>query len=265
MQENYSKIQAAGLGLAAISYDSPAILKTFAARRSITFPLLSDTDSKIIRSYGILNTSLAPNSPQYGIPNPGIYFVDQHGRVKAKYFEDDFRERQTAAVILMRQFGIQPATKHDSITAKHLSVRTSASRDAARMGQHLALMLDVDLPPRVHVYAPGVHDGYIPIDWKQNETPAAKSGSVAYPAAKTIFLEVINEKVPVFQGHFRLTRDLILGTDKDLASAADPSGNVTFSGTFRYQACDDEKCFVPETVPLSWTLHFEPLDRVRAK
>jgi len=265
LQENYSKIKEAGLGLAAISYDSPAILKTFAARRNITFPLLSDGGSKIIRAYGILNTSVEANSSSFGIPNPGIYFIDRQGRVKAKYFEDDYRERQTAAVILMRQFGIRPVTKHNSTTAKHLSIVTSASSDTAHMGQHLVLMLDVDLPPRVHVYAPGVHDGYIPIDWKQNDTLAAKTGTVAYPTAKTIFLDAIKEKVPVYQEHLRLTRDLILGNDKDLASAADNSGTVTFSGTFRYQACDDEKCFVPETVPVSWTLHFEPLDRIRAK
>ena len=249
----------------AISYDSPAILKTFAARRNITFPLLADTDSKIIRAYGILNTSVATNAPQFGIPNPGIYFIDKQGRVKAKYFEDDYRERQTAAVILMRQFGIEPVTKHNSTSAKHLSVSTSASRDTAHMGQHLALIIDVDLPPRVHVYAPGVKGGYIPIDWKQNDTPAAQTGPVAYPAAKTIFLDAIKERVPVYQDHFRLTREIILSNDKDLAAAADSTGTIILSGTFRYQACDDEKCFVPETVPVSWTLHFEPLDRIRAQ
>jgi len=37
--------------LAAISYDSEAILKYFADRRKIDFPLLADPDSKIIRAY----------------------------------------------------------------------------------------------------------------------------------------------------------------------------------------------------------------------
>jgi hypothetical protein len=70
--------------------------------------------------------------------------------------------------------------------------------------------------------------------------------------------------VPVFEGHFRLVREITLGTDKDLARAADKDGNFKVIGTLRYQACDNERCFLPEIVPLTWTFHFEPLDRVRA-
>jgi hypothetical protein len=263
LQQNYNKIQAAGLSLVAISYDSPAILKTFAARKNITFPLLSDPESKAIRDYGILNDSVQQGSPQYGIPYPGIYFLDNHGIVKAKYFEDDFRERQTAAVILMREFGIEPTAKHSSITAKHVSLSTSASTETAHMGQHISLLLDINLPPRVHVYAPGVQ-GYIPIDWQQTDSPAAKIAAPHFPAAQTLFLEAIKEKVPVYEGHIRLTREVVFTNDKDIAPLVDKDGNLTLQGTFRYQACDDEKCFLPETVPLTWTFHFEPLDRIRA-
>jgi hypothetical protein len=257
-------VQKAGLGLAAISYDSPAVLKAFAARRSITFPLLSDTETKIIRSYGILNATVEKGSSSYGIPNPGIYVLDAKGRVRAKYFEDDYKERQTAAGILLQEFGLAPATPHIAVKGKHLSLSTSASSTEARMGRHVSLMVDVELPARVHVYAPGVK-GYIPIEWKQEDISAAKSGAVAYPVARTLFLPAIQEKVPVFEGRFRLRRDIVLGSDKDLAALADKDGNLKLQGTFRYQACDDEKCFLPETVPLAWSFHFEPLDRVRAK
>jgi AhpC/TSA family/Disulphide bond corrector protein DsbC len=264
LQAHYDKIQAAGLGLAAISYDSPAVLQTFAARRNITFPLLSDADSKIIRAYGILNSSVDKTSPSYGIPYPGIYVLNKDGTVKAKYFGDDYRERQTAAVILMSQFGIEPATDHTSIAAKHLSLSTSASNAEARMGQHVLLSIDVGLPARVHVYAPGVQ-GYIPIQWKQADTPAAKSADVVFPTPQTLFLEAIKETVPVFEGHFRMSREITMGPDAALAALADKDGNVTLQGSVRYQACDDTKCFIPETVPVSWSFHFERLDRIRAK
>ena len=51
-----------GLGLAAISYDSVAALKNFADRKHITYPLLSDSDSKIIRAFGILNETVPADS-----------------------------------------------------------------------------------------------------------------------------------------------------------------------------------------------------------
>jgi peroxiredoxin len=51
-----------------MSYDSVGSLKNFAERQHITCPLLSDADSKIIRAYGILNETVRPGSPAYGIP-----------------------------------------------------------------------------------------------------------------------------------------------------------------------------------------------------
>ena len=39
---------------------------------------------------------------------------------------------------------------------------------------------------------------------------------------------------------------------------------LTLSGTFDYQACDDELCFEPVSVPLSFTLDLDLLDGQRA-
>ena len=41
--------------------------------------------------------------------------------------------------------------------------------------------------------------------------------------------------------------------------------SLTITGRFEYQACDDKACFVPQTVPLSWTIGLKALDRDRAK
>jgi hypothetical protein len=41
-----------------------------------------------------------PESSQYGIPYPGTYLVDTQGKVVAKYFEQDMRERISASAIL---------------------------------------------------------------------------------------------------------------------------------------------------------------------
>ena len=105
LEQNLARIQKEGLGLAAISYDSVAVLKNFADRRKITFPLLSDPESKIIRSFGILNETVKPGAAQYGIPRPGTYIVDRQGKIVSKYFEEDFRERVSISDILAGQFG----------------------------------------------------------------------------------------------------------------------------------------------------------------
>ena len=55
LERDLGGIEKHGLGLAVISYDSVPILKNFAERKNITYPLISDTDSRIIRAFGILN------------------------------------------------------------------------------------------------------------------------------------------------------------------------------------------------------------------
>ena len=59
LQGRLEELRGQGLGVAAISYDSEAVLADFSQRRGITFPLLSDDDSSVIEAFGILNTVAA--------------------------------------------------------------------------------------------------------------------------------------------------------------------------------------------------------------
>ena len=59
LQDRLEELQSAGIGVAAISYDSEDTLFKFAESRGITFPLLSDDDSVVITDFGILNTIVA--------------------------------------------------------------------------------------------------------------------------------------------------------------------------------------------------------------
>jgi hypothetical protein len=44
---------------------------------------------------------------------------------------------------------------------------------------------------------------------------------------------------------------------------ADGSGRFILEGTLRYQACDDRVCYIPQNLPVKWTLQFQDLDRQR--
>jgi len=255
LQENLNEIHKRGLGLAAISYDSPAILKSFADRKQIAYPLLSDPGSKIIREYGLLNQTI-PQGPFFGIPYPGTYILDRDRKVVSKYFEDDYTQRFTAADILIRQFGAAAGASHATVEAKHLRISTSAGTAVVHTGQRIALTVDISAPTGVHVYAPGV-SGYIPIDLQIADAPAYSVHPGEYPASKTMRLAAIDETVPVYLGDFRIVREITIS--KNAAQ-----GELTVQGSLRYQACDEKQCYVPETIPLSWTLRVEPLDRQRA-
>ena len=263
LEQNLDRIRKQGLGLAAISYDSVEILKNFAGRRHITFPLLSDPDSKIIRAFGILNETVKPGTPQFGIPNPGTYVVNTKGMVVAKYFEDDIRERVSASDILVRQFGAVADAASGTAETDHLRLTTAASVAVARPGHRIALSLEIDLKPNMHVYAPGV-EGYIPIDWKLEEGPASKALPFQYPASRMLHLKAIGETAPVYRGRVRITREITFGPENVVRPLVTAAGELILKGSLRYQACDDRKCYLPETVPLEWRFHFEGLDRERA-
>ena len=246
--------------MAAISYDSVAELKNFADRKHITYLLLSDPDSKIIRTFGILNETVPANSMAYGIPYPGTYLVDTSGKVVAKFFEQDFKER-TPAVEILERFGGALGSMQATMEAKHLRLSTSASTNVVHPNQRVALFLNIDLMPRMHVYAQGVQ-GYVAIEWKMTET-AAKFYPVRYPAPEKLRLEVIKETVPVYRGHVRLGEDVAIGTEAQVKPRLNEHGEMVLEGSLYYQACDDHECYFPETVPLKWTFKFEPLDRER--
>jgi hypothetical protein len=263
LEQNLDRIRKQGLGLAAVSYDSVEVLKNFADRKHITFPLLSDPESKIIRAFGILNETVKPGTPQFGIPYPGTFIVDAKGTVVAKYFEEDFRERVSASDILVRQFGALADAASGSVETNHLRLTTAASVSVARPGHRIVLSLELDLKPDMHLYAPGVQ-GYIPIDWKLEEGPAAKAHPFAYPASRKLHLKAIGETVPVYRGRVRITREITFGPENAVRPLVTPTGELILKGSLRYQACDDRKCYVPETIPLEWRFHFEGLDRERA-
>ena len=64
----------------AVSYDSPAILKDFANRHKIEFPLVADPESKIISSFGVFNSQATGMTK--GMAHPGFYFIDAAGVIR---------------------------------------------------------------------------------------------------------------------------------------------------------------------------------------
>ena len=255
LENSRTQLESQGLGVAAISFDSVAVLHNFAQRKSIHIPLLSDAGSKIIRAYGILNETVGKDDEVYGIPHPGTFLLDASGKVVSKDFEEDFRDRVTAASILASRFGAAVDAAKSDVVGKQALLSLSASNATLHVGERITLVIDVTLKPGMHVYAPGV-DGYIPVAWAMGPSPSWTAHDAVFPASEKLRLEAIQETVPVYQNHIRITRDVTVGQNVK-------PGPLTVEGTFRYQACDDRVCYIPQTLPLKWTFEVQPLDRAR--
>jgi hypothetical protein len=252
-----------GIRIAAISYDTVETLKFFSDRVGIGYPLLSDPDSEVIQAFGVLNTSVPKDHQNYGIPNPGEFLINPDRTVRAKFFEESFRDRFTGGQILVTELGVAAGGATTTIETAHLKATTWASDAIVRGGNRLALGIDVELKPKMHVYAPGV-EGYIAIDWPMEEAAGVRVMPVSYPESKRLEMPAIQEVVPVYEGSLRLVRDVHIGQPDEVAALLDAQGRFTLRGKLRYQACDDKVCYLPQTLELSWTLQFEQHDRTRA-
>jgi len=263
LQGRVKELRSKGLNVAAISYDPVAVLADFARRRDITFPLLSDAGSVTITDYGILNTTVASTSRIRGIPFPGTFILDRRAVVTARFFEQNYQERETAASILTR-LGSHELRSSTLVSAPSLTIASSVTDSAVALGTNFSLILDLEPAKGVHVYAPGV-TGYTPIALAIDSQPGLLVKDAVYPTSEDYYFKPLNEHVPVFQQPFRIVQDVAIDPTIPGQVALQGVSTVTITGTLRYQACDDRVCFSPQSVPLSWTVTLHPLDLERAR
>lgn len=262
MQTAFPRFQKQGVKLAAISYDNEGILKFFADRHNIQFPLLGDPNSATIGAYGVLNQEAT--GMQKGFARPGYFFIDSHGIIREKFFEAKYRERLTGNSILSKLFPELGQEVTNTVDAAHLQLALQQSDPIAVPGTRLTLSVEVRLPAEVHVYAPGT-TGYKPIKLVLDPVQYLQFEPAVYPAAKILYLPAIKEKVPVFESTFHISQDVQVNTGAEFWASLGKDGKVfTISGKLEYQACDQTTCFVPTSVPVKWHLQVLPLDRTRA-
>ena len=288
LQDRLEELRGQGLGVAAISYDSEAVLADFSRRRGITYPLLSDDDSEVITEFGIVNTvaveGLGPNgddpdviadvaryvsiagaSPkEIGTPYPGTFMLDRTGRVTSRFFEEFYRERNTTANVMLKLgTGLSPIEAIRGSTA-HLKFTAYPSNPNVTVGSRFSVAVEAEPNPDIHVYAPGAEAlGYRVVSLNLAPVPHVRFEPVQFPASEIYYFEPLDERVPVYQGPFTLLQELVIEGTREAARALRQLDALTLSGTFDFQACDDEVCFVPVSVPISFTLDLDALDRTR--
>lgn len=281
LQGRVAELQAKGIGLAAVSYDAPAILAAFSRQRGITFPLLSDVGSETIKRFGILNTVamellgpnandpalademkkyvsvVGPNPRMAGIAFPGTFILDRRGRVTSRFFEEFYIDRNTSSSIMAR-LGTGQAVAGLKISTGQLDMTTYPSDAALAPGNRFTLAVDVAPHRGMHVYAPGA-SGYRVVELNIEPQPYVRVLQAKYPASQIYVFKPLNERVPVYQKPFSLLQEMLLEGTPQAQAALRGKETLTLKGNLEYQACDDTLCFNPESVPLSWTLTLRSL------
>jgi hypothetical protein len=161
-----------------------------------------------------------------------------------------------ALLLLLCSIGLlssQSTAADNEIKSKHLTVKLSQSAESVRPGARVELLATVTLQPNLHVYAPGIEPPYKPIALTVERDPKFRFAPLKYPPSKKLHLAAIDETVPAYEGTFTIVQPASV--------SANASGQVEIKGRLDYQTCDDKICYLPVSLPLSWTLAVVPSGR----
>ena len=241
----------AGLGVAAISYDPPATLKRFSAAHQISYPLLSDQGSAVIRKFGILNPNIPEGNMFHGIPFPGDYVLAPDGTVTDKHFIPDYQTRPTASGILLADFNVIADGASVDIAADEVRARISLSSAVTAQSLELGVSVEITIASGWHVYGEPLPEGYVPTSVRFT-SDFVSDQHLALPRARPVEFKMLGETLPVYEGSIR-------GKGSIAISRRAKPGDYKLAGVFKFQECSDTVCKVPQQIPFEIPIRIEPM------
>ena len=231
---------AAGIAVYALSYDEADALKDFRDAHGITYTLLSDPDSEVIRSFGILNTLIDPTDhPWYGIPYPGTYVVNPEGADHAQVLRQQPGCARGPEQLLRAAQGqtlLEPGRRRPHRSgpgercARWRSPRAHGAEGSCR---------PLRVPAGRHVYAEPAPRGSVAVDVVLDENERLVQRPLIRPTSEPHTLAGTGESFQVHHDVFELRLPLTVN------SAARVARGISVSGEIRWQSCDDEVCDIP--------------------
>lgn len=252
-----------GVAAFAISYDSVDVLGAFSAKYGITYPLLADEGSVVIRRLGMLNEQIAEHhafygvpmrDDLYGVPYPGSFVLDEQGVVVERRFVDSYRVRETAVGILEAAFGGKSQSHGAEARAAGDEILARAYLDSPtyRMMQRLRLTVELQIAPGLHVYGEPIPDGYVPLSIDVAPIEGLEVATLDAPAPRPFQVAGLDEQFFVYDGTVRVTVPLTFTIATE---------DQTLEVMIRYQACSATDCRPPAALrfrlPVTKLAHVE--------
>ena len=121
LQQKQSEFTKNGLQIVGLSYDSVSKLATFAKKKKLSYPLLSDEGSKMIKALDL--------EYNRGLPYPGTFIIGKDGAVKGKLFKDDYKKRHTVDEILKKAIEVTAVKSGSASKAGSAAKATAGSAE----------------------------------------------------------------------------------------------------------------------------------------
>jgi len=233
-------------------------LETFAAAQGITFPLLSDEGSRVIRELGLLDAELEAHhaafdiktrDDQHGVPFPITFILGADGRVERALTEGNYRVRAGGHRLLAELLGAPTEAPADapSATARETVVSAVVGLDSPTYYayQRLGLRIELNIAPGWHIYGSATPDGYVPLSLGVSSDPAgARLGPVPWPPTRPFTVAGLDDEFAVYDGAVRIDAPVEFIIPRG-------SGAARLEVTVAFQACSTTECFAPSSITVS--------------
>jgi len=262
LQRIAGSLDAAGVALFAVSYDSVETLAAFGAKHGITYPLLSDYGSRVIQLLGMLDDDLDRHHAEFGrgvrddqrgVAYPAVFLLDRSGTVQRKRTHRNYRIRDTGTGLLEAIFSIPaPAPVPTSvIDGEAVTVRGSLDSSTYRPYQQVQLTVVVSIREGWHVYTTPIPEGYVPLGIEVMPFDGLEVGQSTWPPGRRFKVGGIDEEFCVLDGTVYARIPLTL-------SVASGRGDLSISTTVQYQACSETACLTPATARVNLQIGESP-------
>jgi peroxiredoxin len=97
-REHYPEIRSAGASVVAVSVDAPDKSEALRVQLSLSFPILCDTERRVVKDWGIYNAE-----EKGGIAKPAVFIIDPGRRVRYAAVDAVVRRVPAAEIVSVLQ------------------------------------------------------------------------------------------------------------------------------------------------------------------
>jgi peroxiredoxin len=126
-RERYIEIQAAGASLVAVSVDAPAASEAVRAHLGLPFPILCDTERRVVRDWDIYNAR-----EKGGIAKPAVFIIDRDRAVRYAAVDTVIKRVAAAEIVCLLQAGAEAPPVRRRVLVPLFSNWLSAIRNSIR-------------------------------------------------------------------------------------------------------------------------------------
>ncbi len=237
----------------------------------MTYDLLSDAESAVIREFGILNTLISSEDSEraagrsfYGVPFPGVYVTDEHGVVTEKFFHRHYATRESAGAIRDSALG-EILARHEApaieLGTDQIQISAFLSDTSLKFETQSTVYVRFKLEDGLHMYGRPLPDGYIASEATIPDTAGLRVGSPRYPLTQSREFPELGVTLNVYEGVVDVAIPVTPNAELFNPGNRDQPRELVVPVSVLFQVCSETICYTPRTETLSLELPVGPLLR----